>query len=79
MRGVVRWLFGCGLVLDGFYCAIVLSFLAMPGLCCFLQVKPVVEGDRVKARTRSRCREGSDYMAPAVVASGTHLHAWTES
>ena len=35
---VVRWLFGCGLVVDGFAGAIVLSFLAMPGLCCFLRV-----------------------------------------
>ena len=29
---VVAWL------VDGFDCAIVLSFLAMPGLCCFLRV-----------------------------------------
>ena len=35
---VVRWLFGCGLVVGGFDCANLLSFLAMPGLCCFLRV-----------------------------------------
>ena len=35
---VVRWLFGCGLVVGGFDCAIVLSFLAMTGLCCCIRV-----------------------------------------
>ena len=35
---VVRWLFDCGLVVGGFDCAIVVSLLAMPSLCCFLRV-----------------------------------------
>ena len=39
---VVRWLFGCGLV--GFLVVLIvplfLSFLAMPGLCCFLRAAP---------------------------------------
>ena len=39
---VVRWLFGCGLVglLVVFIVPLFLSFLAMPGLCCFLRVTP---------------------------------------
>ena len=37
---VVRWLFGCGLVglLVVLIVPLFLSFLAMPGLCCFLRV-----------------------------------------
>ena len=37
---VVRWLFGCGLVglLMVLTVTLFLSFLAMPGLCCFLRV-----------------------------------------
>ena len=37
---VVRWLFGCGLVglLVVLIVPLLLSFLAMPGLCCFLRV-----------------------------------------
>ena len=37
---VVRWLFGCGLVglLVVLIVPLFLSFVAMPGLCCFLRV-----------------------------------------
>ena len=37
---VVRWLFGCGWVglLVVLIVSLFLSFLAMPGLCCFLLV-----------------------------------------
>ena len=37
---VVRWLFGCGLVglLVVLIVPLCLSFLAMPGICCFLRV-----------------------------------------
>ena len=39
---VVRWLFGCGLVglLVVLIVLLFLSFLATPGLCCFLRVTP---------------------------------------
>ena len=43
---VVRLLFGCGLVglLVVFIVPLFLSFLAMPGLCCFLHVTPPTTG-----------------------------------
>ena len=42
---VVRRLFGCGLVglLVVLIVPLFLSFLAMPGLCCFLRVTPAAE------------------------------------
>ena len=79
VRSAVCWLFGCGLVglLVVLIVSLFLSFLAMPGLCCFLHVTHILVqwSEDVIKRTPSSEGLGFDSACPPGFRTQLHVTA----